>query len=210
MSKLSDYSKFDHLESDSDDETEEHKSDKKSVPTATIADPEPKSGPTLFRRHPNSKTRFILEHCGRYIYEWEQSLQEVTLYIPTPPEVSLASQIHCTIEPNRLRIGLRRDPNQFFLDEPTFGTVDVSNSTWTWENSLLTVELQKANKGIVWEAVGCGYPAVRLDPFLLEEEKQRLMLERWQEENPGMDFRGATFSGSAPDPRNFMGGVRYD
>jgi hypothetical protein len=25
-----------------------------------------------------------------------------------------------------------------------------------------------------------------------------------------MDFRGANFSGSAPDPRTFMGGVRYD
>ena len=32
---------------------------------------------------------------------------------------------------------------------------------------------------------------------------------RFQEEHPGFDFSGAEFSGSAPDPRKFMGGVPH-
>ncbi|CAN0027242.1 unnamed protein product [Heterosigma akashiwo] len=36
-----------------------------------------------------------------------------------------------------------------------------------------------------------------------------MMLERFQEENPGFDFSGAEFNGMVPDPREFMGGVKY-
>ena len=36
------------------------------------------------------------------------------------------------------------------------------------------------------------------------------MLERFQEENPGFDFSGASFNGQVPDPKNFMGGVGYN
>ena len=39
------------------------------------------------------------------------------------------------------------------------------------------------------------------------EMQKELMLERFQEENPGFDFRGAQFNGSVPDPRSFMGGI---
>ena len=42
-----------------------------------------------------------------------------------------------------------------------------------------------------------------------EQVQKQLMLERFGEENPGFDFSGADFSGSVPDPRNFMGGVKY-
>ena len=35
-------------------------------------------------------------------------------------------------------------------------------------------------------------------------------LERFQEENPGFDFSGASFNGQVPDPKNFMGGVGYN
>jgi len=48
-----------------------------------------------------------------------------------------------------------------------------------------------------------------LDPAIGQEEQQRLLLERFQEENPGFDFSGATFNGQAPDPSIFMGGVKY-
>jgi hypothetical protein len=39
------------------------------------------------------------------------------------------------------------------------------------------------------------------------DERKALMLERFQAEHPGFDFSGAEFSGSAPDPRTFMGGM---
>jgi hypothetical protein len=49
-----------------------------------------------------------------------------------------------------------------------------------------------------------------LNPFVQGEVQKSLMLERFGEENPGFDFSGADFSGSVPDPRNFMGGVKYN
>lgn len=47
----------------------------------------------------------------------------------------------------------------------------------------------------------------QLDAATVGEEQKTLMLERFQAEHPGFDFSGAEFSGSAPDPRTFMGGV---
>jgi hypothetical protein len=43
-----------------------------------------------------------------------------------------------------------------------------------------------------------------VDPMSEENVKKQLMLERFQQENPGFDFSGAEFSGGAPDPKTFM------
>lgn len=48
-----------------------------------------------------------------------------------------------------------------------------------------------------------------MDAITNEEVKKQLMLERFQEENPGFDFSNAEFNGSVPDPQTFMGGVKY-
>ncbi len=42
------------------------------------------------------------------------------------------------------------------------------------------------------------------------EMQKNILLERFQEENPGFDFSGAEVNGMVPDPRNFMGGVKYN
>jgi hypothetical protein len=49
----------------------------------------------------------------------------------------------------------------------------------------------------------------QLTPLDEEEARRQLMLERFQLEHPGFDFSGAEFSGAAPDPRTFMGGVKH-
>lgn len=48
-----------------------------------------------------------------------------------------------------------------------------------------------------------------LDAFTKTEVQKQLMLERFQQENPGFDFSNADFNGSVPDARTFMGGVSY-
>ena len=78
----------------------------------------------------------------------------------------------------------------------------------------LVIYLQKANKGVVWEGTLQGNASIasgtaKLNPIQLQQVQQELLLERWQEENPGMDFRDAQFNGSTPDPRTYMGGVKY-
>lgn len=51
---------------------------------------------------------------------------------------------------------------------------------------------------------------MQLDPLAQEESRKQMMLERFQQENPGFDFSNAEFNGAAPDPRTFMGGVKYN
>ena len=71
-------------------------------------------------------------------------------------------------------------------------------------------------KGLVWDAPLRGHATTTttatLDPLDRQDVQQALLLERWQEENPGMDFRDASFSQShdnLPDPRTYMGGIGY-
>ncbi|CAI0540666.1 unnamed protein product [Linum tenue] len=70
------------------------------------------------------------------------------------------------------------------------------------------ITLQKRDKGQMWASplMGDG----QLDPYAADIEQKRLMLQRFQEENPGFDFSQAQFTGNCPDPRTFMGGIRND
>ncbi len=45
--------------------------------------------------------------------------------------------------------------------------------------------------------------------MLEQEVRKNILLERFQQENPGFDFSDAKMNGNVPDPRNFMGGVKY-
>ena len=222
MSKLSDYSKFDHLESSSDDE--EPKSEKVTKGSPRLDQQNLQRSPlppddsstrkedAVIRKHPTIAKRFIFEHANNPIYEFEQSLNEVVLYIPVLPHVT-SSNIVCHIAPHHLQLGLAGS-DRFFLDEDTGGAVDTTESTWCLEEDFgvkkIVIYLQKMAKAMVWPAALSGKFDAKMDPFSLEQVKKDIMLERFQEEHPGMDFRDADFSGSVPDPRHFMGGASYD
>jgi len=243
MSKLSEYSKFDHLDEDDASSNEEERLAQDATPARTqhqpqqpstnstssvsataatdevgsTAPPPTTTTTTVMRRHPTHAQRFIFEHANNPIYEWEQTLSEVILYVPAPPEE--VSSIVCTIAANHLQLGLRGH-NRLFLDEDTAGAVDTTESTWCIEESddadaagrrKIVIYLQKVAKGSVWSsALKGGAAEAQLDPVSLQQVQKQIMLERFQEENPGMDFRDAEINGSIPDPRTFMGGVRYD
>ena len=53
----------------------------------------------------------------------------------------------------------------------------------------VVIELQKAQKGVRWGCIFKGHGTMNV----MEEEnlKKKLLLERFQEENPGFDFSGA-------------------
>lgn len=262
MSKLTEYSKFDYIDDGSSDD-EEDQSTKAKTPgapfsetsqqppstapftaepvrpttavAASSAPTTPSSGPSM-RKNPTTG-RYSYEFNGRPVYEWEQKLEDVTIYLPAPPMIESHRQLHCQIFPHRLELGIKeliQTQNKFFLKEETFGLVDVSESTWYVEDeTTLVIYLAKAKKGEVWDFALKGNHTVntdgnnnnnsnnpidgshrnpalaQLDPMVKQEIQKDMMLERFQEENPGMDFRGAEFNGSVPDPRTFMGGVKY-
>jgi hypothetical protein len=131
---------------------------------------------------------------------------EVNMYVTAPQGVK-ASQLVCNISSNRLQLGLRGS-DRFFIDEETCSTVDTSESSWCMDDDgVINVVLIKAHRGETWESALKGQAVA--DALTKQEIQKDLMLERFQEENPGFDFRDATFSGSVPDPRTFMGGVKY-
>jgi CS domain len=158
----------------------------------------------LHRRVNKDLNRFAFVVNEVAIYEWEQTIDEVVVYITNLPEQRAGLRVDIT--PSHLRVGLAGKP--WFIDEDTFGTVDVAESTWALEDEVLVIYLQKANRGVVWECALTRFDA-RLDPMQVDRVRQELMRERWSRENPGMDFSSATFNGQAPDPRSFMDGCRY-
>ncbi len=59
-------------------------------------------------------------------------------------------------------------------------------------------------QGKTWSCVLIGHA---LDALSCEADKKRILLERYQREHPGFDFRGAEVNGAVPDASQFMGGV---
>ena len=244
MSKLSEYSKFDRLEEEEEDEDDSKKDpptnfSSSSSSTSVIATPSPAdkvvpSNAAAIMRRNESNGRFVFEYKGRAIYEWEQKLDDVTIYVKPPPHVTRGNQIKCIIKPQHLKLGLQGSKD-WFIQEDTFGTVDVSESTWSLEDNdddnddndvggkVICIYLIKAHRGQLWDTVlkgnaqlGTGSNSssnniinTDLDPMAKEQVRKEMMLERFQEENPGFDFRGAEFNGSVPDARTYMGGVKY-
>uniref|UniRef100_K3WHJ6 CS domain-containing protein n=1 Tax=Globisporangium ultimum (strain ATCC 200006 / CBS 805.95 / DAOM BR144) TaxID=431595 RepID=K3WHJ6_GLOUD len=149
--------------------------------------------------------RRVFKHNDQVIYEWEQSLEELNVYIRPPPGIT-ANMILCEISANHVALGLRGTTDKF-LNHDLSSSVVVAESYWMLDQGELTINLQKMKKGLMWPSVFVGHG--ELDPMAQEATKRQMMLERFQEENPGFDFSGAEFNGSAPDPRTFMGGVKY-
>ena len=72
----------------------------------------------------------------------------------------------------------------------------------------LTLTLQKAVEGETWGSAFQGHG--ELDASAAEADRKALLLERFQAENPGFDFRGAEVNGTVPDAATFMGGIRKE
>ncbi|EAL61501.1 hypothetical protein DDB_G0291942 [Dictyostelium discoideum AX4] len=85
--------------------------------------------------------------------------------------------------------------------EPFFSTIKQKDSFWTFEDGIIHVTLQKMNKAETWMAALKGH-LNQNESLLNEEDKKKIMLERFQEEHDGFDFSGAEFTGNnVPDPR---------
>ena len=70
----------------------------------------------------------------------------------------------------------------------------------------LSLILQKATEGTTWDGVFKGHEDT--DATATEADKKAILLERFQAEHPGFDFRGAEVTGTVPDASKFMQGMR--
>jgi hypothetical protein len=204
MSKLTDYSKFDHL-GDSDDERDE--GSHQQEPSDDSAPHELAFPPARHEKHPSLPDRYIFYSGQQRVYEWEQSLDSITLYIETPPGKSVAKDFDIQITTTHLKVGLKGH-DRYFLNNDLFSKVDTTESCWCLNDDyVLEISLAKQHLGETWTAPLKGGEQ---NPIMQQDLQKQLLLERFQQENPGMDFRGASFNGSVPDPRTFMGGIGYN
>ncbi|KAG6493436.1 nudC domain-containing protein 2-like isoform X1 [Zingiber officinale] len=136
------------------------------------------------------------------VFEWDQTLDEVNMYIDLPPNVP-KKLYYCKIQSGHVEVGIKGNPP--YLNHDLACPVKTDSSFWTLEDEVMHVTLQKRDKGKTWSSPILGQGL--LDPYAADLEQKRLMLQRFQEENPGFDFSQAQFSGTCPDPRSFMGGI---
>ncbi|KAK9810591.1 hypothetical protein WJX73_002905 [Symbiochloris irregularis] len=150
---------------------------------------------------PTERHKFT--HQGQTVYEWDQTLTELNIYVELPPGVR-GKDLFVDITATHLRVGLK--PNPPYLDKDFAGRVKVSECYWTVEGGYLNLQICKAQEGEPWPCALAGH---EIDAVQQQQDQQRLMLERFQTEHPGFDFSNAKFSGEAPNPRTFMGGMSH-
>jgi hypothetical protein len=210
-----DYSRFDKIGDNEEEEIPAHVQQAQAEARAraqAAGEPLPGGGTDANEKVPpvnltkkGKEGRLVFEHEGRTIYEWDQNLEEVNIFIDLPPGLP-RHLIEIVIAHKHLKVGMKGNPP--FIDEDTWGPVKIDESMWTLVDGEININLQKMNKAEAWDAALIGRSGVQVDDFTKEEVKKKLMRERFQEEHPGFDFSGADFNGAVPDAREFMGGVK--
>ncbi|KAG7672442.1 hypothetical protein KSW81_001406 [Nannochloris sp. 'desiccata'] len=145
------------------------------------------------RLAPSESDRHTYVHNGQNVYQWDQTLSEVNIYIQLPSAVK-AKQLTVEIASKHLTVGIQGNPP--YLDKDLGGPVKVSDSLWTIEDGVLHIELTKAEEASTWPSAIAGH---QIDVAKQQADQKRLMLERFQQEHPGFDFSGAQFTGDIPD-----------
>ena len=150
-------------------------------------------------------TRKRVVHDGRVVYEWEQELDDVSLYLNPPPSLP-SSLLSIVLLPDRLTVGIKGNPP--YLDEVLGGPIVPSSSYWTYSDGEVHVLMHKAVPGSAWtQCTAGGAATAALSEAEALGERQRMLRERFQREHPHFDFSSADISGEVPDAAHFMGGI---
>ena len=143
---------------------------------------------------------------NQLVYEWEQNLEEIIIYIKAPECIleknreiikknlkpgQKMPKLEIKITPNHLSVGLIDLPP--YLSEDFTKTVKASESLWQLDDGA---------------SVFKGHQEI--NEFQKEEMQKKMLLERFGEENAGFDFSDAEINGNVPDPKTFMGGIKYN
>lgn len=128
-----DYSRFDHIDTDNDEEEmlSSHLT-KSSSPGSSSSVHNASTSSSLAQTEKLAKKgkegRIAFEYEGRTVYEWDQSLDEVNIYI-MPPDGVTAAILAISIQPTHLKVGLRGAPP--FIDEELGGVIVPGQLTVT-------------------------------------------------------------------------------
>lgn len=128
-------------------------------------------------------------------------MEDVLIYIKKNKD----AKVQVIIGQNELTV---LQNNLEYLKEQYSCKIKASESLWELDGDQLTITLIKALKGETWKSCFKGGEG-NLNLFQEEEIKKKMLKERFQEEHGGFDFSDANITGNVPDPKNFMGGLKY-
>lgn len=153
------------------------------------------------------------------VYEWEQTLEEVFVFIKAPEciQEKHKEEVRKNLKPGQampkleikfttshLAVGLKGFPA--YIDEDLTKKIKASESFWHLDNDEITITLIKVIKAETWLSVFKNHE--QLNMMQKEEMQKKMLLERFQEEHGGFDFSDAEINGNVPDPKTFMGGIK--
>uniref|UniRef100_A0A1B6JK04 CS domain-containing protein n=1 Tax=Homalodisca liturata TaxID=320908 RepID=A0A1B6JK04_9HEMI len=124
---------------------------------------------------------------------WWQTVFEVHLSVNVPNNTK-SKDVRINISANNIECIVH---NTIILKGQLYKTVHPDDSVWTIEDGcVLDIILSKAEyegKDTLWEAL-LKDRSYQPDPLTLHNMRQKLDLEKFQLENPGMDFSRAKLS----------------
>lgn len=129
-------------------------------------------------------------------------MDDVNVYVDAP-EGCRAKDLEVQLKKDGVRLALRGNPP--YLDHRWSEPIRTSDSCWTLEDGVITLVLAKRERGKTWKSLLLGQE--QFDAVKESQERRRLLLERFQRENPGFDFSDAEVTGCCPDASQFMGGM---
>ncbi|XP_060064793.1 nudC domain-containing protein 2-like [Ylistrum balloti] len=125
--------------------------------------------------------------------QWWQTIEEVYIEIAIPTGTSV-KEIKCEIRPKHIKVAVK---SRTVVEGTLFSVVRADDSIWTFEDKkILRICLVKADATAknCWRSLLVdSYVA---DPVTFDEMEKKLTLQRFQLENPGLDFSGATVDGN--------------
>ncbi|KRX41873.1 NudC domain-containing protein 2 [Trichinella murrelli] len=124
---------------------------------------------------------------------WWQTLEEVFVEFELQKPVK-GKQLFGEITKKTVRFEINGEP---LLKGELFNIVHENESTWTVEKNLLCIMLSKAKA----DSSNCWRSLFADGDFKADEEtfdymERKLVLEKFQKENPGMDFTGSEITGN--------------
>ncbi len=117
-------------------------------------------------------------HDGRVVYEWEQTIDEVKLWI-RPPPAATSRMLDVDISEQFLFVGIKG--NRPFLHEQFTAQIKLDETMWMFDedDGVIEVSLQKQKKGQPWSAVFVGHG--QLNPLVEQQVVQcgRMRMHLW-------------------------------
>ncbi|XP_069131529.1 nudC domain-containing protein 2-like [Argopecten irradians] len=125
--------------------------------------------------------------------QWWQTIEEVFIEITVPCGTSV-KEIKCTIKPKHIKVEVK---SKTIIEGTLFSVIHAEDSIWTFEDKkFLRICLVKgvATAKNCWRSLLTDNYVV--DPYTFDQMEKKLTLQRFQLENPGLDFSGATMDGN--------------